>query len=159
MSIVDSNASGAQCADDLNASRAFSARVRMRLRERGLLNEYKVWNTMIRRCYLPNDRCFQWYGGRGITVCDRWLESFDAFIADMGRRPVGVRPSGRSLWTIERNDSDGNYEPKNCRWAHYTEQVKTQRQGVDARARALAAKRASIHADSFVNDATIVMVP
>jgi hypothetical protein len=155
MSIVDSNASGAQCDGEFSAPRAFSARgsraSAMRLRERGLLSEYKVWNTMIRRCYLPNDRCFQWYGGRGITVCDRWIVSFEAFIADMGRRPVGVRPSGRSLWTIERNDSDGHYEPKNCRWAHYTEQAKTQRQGGGA----CAAKRAAFRRAELM----LVMVP
>jgi hypothetical protein len=78
--------------------------------------EYTAWLGMKQRCYDPNVRCFARYGGRGINVCDRWLHSFSAFLADMGRRPS---PSH----SLDRIDNDGDYEPGNCRWATHAEQV------------------------------------
>lgn len=71
------------------------------------------------RCRNPRLREYPLYGGRGITVCDRWARSFPAFLADMGPRPAGT--------TLDRKDNDGNYEPGNCRWGTRTEQSRNQR--------------------------------
>ena len=71
------------------------------------------------RCFNPKGTEYANYGGRGITVCERWKKSFDAFLADMG-----LRPSGRSIDWI---DNDGNYEPGNCRWTTAKEQTVNRR--------------------------------
>lgn len=75
---------------------------------------YRSWKAMKQRCYREKDPYFAQYGGRGITVCDRWRSSFSAFLADMGERPAGT--------TLDRIKLDGNYEPSNCRWATRKEQ-------------------------------------
>lgn len=72
------------------------------------------------RCYNKNHKWYHRYGGRGILVCDRWKNSFANFYADMGERPPG-------RYSIERIDNNGNYEPSNCKWAHYTEQNKNKK--------------------------------
>jgi len=84
---------------------------------------YTVWNGMIRRCYSKNHPNYNHYGGRGISICDRWRESFENFYADMGERPTLKH-------SIERIDVNGNYEPSNCKWATQKEQLRNMRKNV-----------------------------
>lgn len=81
--------------------------------------EYRTWQSMLNRCRNPNVDSFENYGGRGITVCNRWVDSFDAFLEDMGVRPQGT--------SIDRIDPNGNYDTGNCRWATTDEQATNKR--------------------------------
>lgn len=80
--------------------------------------EYYSWASMIQRCTNPKRNNYHDYGGRGISVCERW-KLFDNFLEDMGSRPAGM--------TLGRIDSDGDYEPGNCEWQGYATQGRTKR--------------------------------
>jgi len=80
---------------------------------------YKTWGSMIQRCANPNNAN---YGGRGITVCERW-KKFENFYEDMGKKPKGL--------SIERKDNSGNYCPKNCRWEAIKNQNRNKRSNVN----------------------------
>lgn len=82
--------------------------------------EYRSYDAMRQRCLNPNRRGYKDYGGRGITICDRWLEGFENFLADMGPKPSPAH-------SIDRTDNDGPYSPQNCRWQTPKEQNRNTR--------------------------------
>ena len=86
----------------------------------GKSREYACWQAMKSRCYNSKLAYFEYYGARGIKICDRWLNSFEDFYADMGPRPS-------SRHSIDRRDNDGNYEPGNCHWAVKKQQMRNRR--------------------------------
>lgn len=77
--------------------------------------EYNAWCNIKKRCYSKSHAQYGDYGGRGISVCQRWLDSFESFFTDVGRAPSPAH-------TIDRSENDGNYEPGNVRWATRSEQ-------------------------------------
>jgi hypothetical protein len=102
-------------------------------------DEYVIWVAMNGRCYNENNTAYKSYGARGITVCDRWKDSYENFISDMGRRPTPKH-------SIDRIENDKGYSPDNCRWATQKEQCRNQR-----------SNRAVVHIDSDQVFATITM--
>ena len=83
---------------------------------------YTVWKSMIQRCMNPNQKSYQHYGGRGITVCERW-KNFENFLADMGERPM-------DNLSLDRIDNSLGYFKENCRWATRKEQDRNKRNSV-----------------------------
>lgn len=85
--------------------------------------EYSAWAGMVKRCTNPNESNWKFYGGRGIKVCERWINSFENFLADVGNKPSKTH-------SIDRINVDGDYEPSNCRWATKAEQSRNTRSNV-----------------------------
>jgi len=85
----------------------------------GKTSTYLSWQEMKRRVTDPNKESYKYYGARGITICDRWKESFENFLSDMGPRPEGT--------TLDRKEVNGNYEPDNCKWSTQKEQCNNRR--------------------------------
>lgn len=81
--------------------------------------EYKIWKGIKTRCYTPSATGFENYGGRGITVCKRWLISFENFLDDMGLCPEG--------FSLDRKNNNGNYSPSNCAWVCKSKQARNKR--------------------------------
>jgi hypothetical protein len=84
--------------------------------------EYRAWCHMKERCLNPNTEGFEFWGGRGIKVCERWMNSFESFFEDMGACPTG--------YTLDRRETDGHYEPGNCRWLDIQGQQNNRRNNV-----------------------------
>lgn len=84
--------------------------------------EYSAWRAMKARCLVPSNKRYHDYGGRGITVCDRWVNSFENFFADMGEKP-----EPKQEYSLDRIDNSLGYSPENCKWSTSKEQIMNRR--------------------------------
>ena len=104
--------------------------------------EYNTWGLMIQRCYNPKTPHYAYYGGRGITVCDRWRSEFMNFFEDMGARPSDSH-------TLDRDDANGPYSKENCAWATKAMQSSNRRK-VNEMSRRIAELEAMLAANALV---------
>ncbi len=97
---------------------------------------YISWKGMKQRCLNPNAPNYPLYGGRGITICERWM-TFDNFLADMGERPPDPPgwTSSKHYWSIDRIDNERNYEPGNVKWSTKYEQIHNRRSYVRSKSK------------------------
>lgn len=103
---------------------------------------FKLYTGMKTRCYNSKCKGFKHYGGRGIKVCDRWLESFENFLDDMGERPEGM--------SLDRIDADLDYSPENCRWATNQTQARNKRKKGDLRLEFKCIRKAELPNDEML---------
>lgn len=88
---------------------------------------HQIWSHMKTRCFCPTVKPFEYYGARGITVCNQWADSFEAF------RDWALANGYRDDLELDRKDTNGNYEPSNCRWATRTQQMQNTRKRCNAK--------------------------
>lgn len=125
--INNGNTKSCGCHND----KARAERGRKQLTTHGMTRtrEFRSWEGMLQRCYNKNATGYERWGGSGVVVCERWRDSFENFLQDMGLRPQGT--------SLDRIDPFGNYEPSNCRWADASTQNKNIRKNVIKNAGAL----------------------